>query len=389
MEDNNSASLENKKEIEEVDIVWLLRYLFAQRKTVLLTTCVTIIICIIVYVCKPNVYTCTTSILPISEKSSMSGNMGLLASMTGLNVSGSTSQNLITSDLYPAVASSTPFLKKMMHIPVKWSDKDSLMTTYEYAMNSKPSLGDYLKQYTIGLPNTIASWFSSPQNIVSESHLSEMIESDTEPQFLSLSIAELKAKAILSSMISIEQDSKFSSINVSATCETPEQATTLATSALEILQEIITQYKTKQASVTLKYLEERYEDVQDEYSDIRSKYLNYKDSHRNMIDERVDIEYQRLTDQYQIAYTITKTLASQIEEAKLDLMKKTPSFSILEPAVVPITKSGPNISKYLLIGLALGIILPIGGYILYVGFIQVFEEEKYKALKAKYDVQSK
>ena len=108
-----------------------------------------------------------------------------------------------------------------------------------------------------------------------------------------------------------------------------------------------------------------------------------------MIDERVDIEYQRLTDQYQIAYTITKTLASQIEEAKLDLMKKTPSFSILEPAVVPITKSGPNISKYLLIGLALGILLPIGGYILYVGFIQVFEEEKYKALKAKYDVQSK
>ncbi len=305
----------------------------------------------------------------------------MLASMAGVNLK-KPSQNVITPDLYPAVAQTTPFMRKLMSVPLKWKDNDTIMSTYEYAERLKPSVLDYIKAYTIGLPATIANAINPPINPAIDAALAA---EDKELNYLVLSSTERKAIGLLSKMVSVEEDAKIDAINVSATCEVPEQAAVLASSALDILQEIITEYKTKSSSQTLGFLEERYESTRQDYEKVREQFFSYKDSHRNMIDERVDVRYQELSDQYQISYQILKNLAGQIEEAKLEVMEETPVFSVLQPAVMPSDKSGPKFMIHAIAGIMLGLIFSIGWFIVQIGYFQVFDEKKYKAIKAQYE----
>lgn len=305
----------------------------------------------------------------------------MLASMAGVNLK-KPSQNVITPDLYPAVAKTTPFMRKLMSVPLRWKDNDTIMSTYEYAKRLKPSVLDYIKAYTIGLPATIANAINPPINPAIDAALAA---EDKELNYLILSSTERKAIGLLSKMVSVEEDAKIDAINVSATCEVPEQAAVLASSALDILQEIITEYKTKSSSQTLGFLEERYESTRQDYEKVREQFFSYKDSHRNMIDERVDVRYQELSDQYQISYQILKNLAGQIEEAKLEVMEETPVFSVLQPAVMPSDKSGPKFMIHAIAGIMLGLIFSIGWFIVQIGYFQVFDEKKYKAIKAQYE----
>lgn len=366
---------------EGVDIIFLVKYLLSKRKYIIYSATIMLLICIAVYLCKPKEYTSKASILPVSQNSSVTGNMGMLASMAGVNIK-SPSSSVITPDLYPAVASSTPFMKKLMNVPLKWKDNDSIMSTLIYAKHMKPSAFDYIKAYTIGLPNTIKKWVSPP----TQGSIDVLLSDDsTQPEYLVLKREERKAISLLSDMISVEEDPNISAINVTATCELPEQAAILASSSLNILQAIITEYKTKRSKLTLTFLEARYKETQEEYEKVRKLFFAYKDSHRNMIDERVDIEYQQLSDQYQISYSILKTLANQLEEAKLGLMEESPVFSVLQPAVLPNDNSSPRLPVHIVAGIMLGLIFSIGWFIVQLGYFQVFDEKKYLTIKAQFE----
>lgn len=371
------------QEEEEIDIVWLIRYMWSKRKTIIYATVATLLLSMVVYLSKPKQYTSTASILPVSQNSGISGSMGMLASMAGVNIK-SPSTNVITPDLYPAVASSTPFMKRLMDVPLKWKDNDTIMSTLRYVTNKEKTVWDYIKAYTIGLPSTIKSLMSPPIDVRMDALLAD--GDNKIPSYIVLSLKERVAIKLLSEEVVVEEDSKIEAINVSATCESPEQAVVLASTALDILQEIITEYKTKRSALTLGFLEDRYKETQDDYEKVRKQFFAYKDSHRNMIDERVDIEYQRLSDQYQISYSILKTLANQLEEAKLEVMEETPVFSVLQPAVMPYEKSSPKFMLHAIAGVMLGLIFSVGWFIVQIGYFQVFDTKKYAAIKSQYEI---
>lgn len=48
-------------------------------------------------------------------------------------------------------------------------------------------------------------------------------------------------------------------------------------------------------------------------------YFNYKDSHRNTVSEWVDMGFQRLSDAYDMASTVYKSLVQQLEQAKISV----------------------------------------------------------------------
>lgn len=382
----------NIQQEEEIDIVWLIRYVLDKRKLILYAVGIAFVIFTLLFFTKSKQYNSTASILPVSSRSSMSSNMGMLASMTGMNMGmGAQAENVITPDLYPAVASSTPFMRKLITVPLKWKDKDTVMSAYEYAKLLEPSFIDIVKSYTIGLPTTLANLISPPitpniDAILASNDVASANSDPKESSFIIQDSYERTAISLLMSMLVVEEDRSINAINVSATCEVPEQAAVLASSALDILQEIVTEYKTKRSSLALKFIEERYQLVNEDYEQIRKKYYAYKDSHRNMIDERVDVEYQQLSDQYELSYGLLKTIANQMEEAKLNVMEETPVFTILQPAILPSAPCAPNIVKYMLVGIAMGLFLSLGWLIANIVYLQVFNEKKYKALKAQYEI---
>ncbi|MBP5364973.1 MAG: hypothetical protein J6Y82_03510 [Bacteroidales bacterium] len=376
---------ENQKEKDDqkqFDIVWLIKYLFNKRKYIIRFTCICVALCFVIFLLKPAKYRAQASILPISDnKMSNLGNLGSLASFAGVDINSlNPSKSIITADLYPRVASSTPFLLQMADVKVKWNKPDTIMSYYEYVKaDTVMTFMKYLKAYTIGLPGTISQMFQGKQSQSQAAPTSVLLG---EPQYLNLNPQQKLAIALLGQKIVVEEDASTNLIIVSAFGESPLQASVWASEAVNQLQATIASYKTKQAQLSLDFIEDRYKETQDEYEQIRQAFFQYKDSHRDMIDERVDIEYQRLEDQYQISYSVLKSLSSQMEQAKIKLMEDTPAFSIVDPVVLPMAneKFSPKFALHVIAGIMLGIILSIGWLLMQLGYWQVFNEEKIKKI---------
>ena len=375
-------SEEQKKQEEQFDIVWLLLYLWSKRKFIIICVGVVTIIAIVKYVSTDAKYKASASILPVVDEGMASklGDMGGLAAMAGVDLSQSSNGNIITADLYPKVASSTPFLMELMNEKVKWNEPDTVMSLYEHVVQRTPSFGDYLLAYTIGLPGTIKSWFADEDSLVIDN-------SGEEPMYVVLDKYQRGALSEMSEMIVVEEDPIYGTIELSCYAESPEQAAILASKAVELLQKIITEYKTKRARLSLNFIEERYSETMSDYEKIREQFYAYKDSHRDMISERVDIAYQKLSDEYNISYSLLKTLSSQMEQAKMTLMENTPVFSVVEPVVMPKEKDSPSAKWHLVLGVFLGGFLGIGWLLMQLAWWQLFNEKKVKALIEEYKIE--
>ena len=72
---------------------------------------------------------------------------------------------------------------------------------------------------------------------------------------------------------------------------------------------------------------------------------------------------QRLEADYSIALNVVQELASQLEQAKIQVNRDTPIFTVIEPVVVPTERSAPKRVLIVLIWLFLGLVLS-AGYVL-------------------------
>ena len=68
----------------------------------------------------------------------------------------------------------------------------------------------------------------------------------------------------------------------------------------------------------------------------------------------------RLESDYNNANIVYQELAKQVEQAKLQVSKDTPIFSVLKPVVVPNEKSGPKRLLIIAIWAFLGLIIGAG-----------------------------
>lgn len=71
-------------------------------------------------------------------------------------------------------------------------------------------------------------------------------------------------------------------------------------------------------------------------------------------------ELQRLEAEYNFAFNIYTELAKQLEQAKLQVSKDTPVFSIIEPVTVPAEKSAPKRPLILIIFTFIGLVVALG-----------------------------
>lgn len=365
---------------EQIDIIWVLKYILAKRKFIAIVVCATTLLTIIVCLCKPNVYTAKASILPVSENHNMSGNMGALASMAGFNIGAqSSSSAIITSDLYPKVAESIPFLSSMVDVKVPWPGVDSLMSYYEYSLiDTIPTVGDLIKKYTIYLPTTIMSTVNGTTPSVMKKNIEENLP------YLSIESKRMAAMNKMRQMVSVADEPIYGTIEVSVNAPSPEQASILTTKALEMIQSTATEHKTRRAKEILKFAEERYEDAMKEYEDIHKKFSIYKDTHRNMVTERMGSEYQKLSDKYDLTRSILNTISSQVEQSRFELMQNTPVFTVIDPVVLPSGKSGPKMFTHILVGIVLGLVGALGWLLMQIAWWQAFDEEKVSKLREIY-----
>jgi hypothetical protein len=89
-------------------------------------------------------------------------------------------------------------------------------------------------------------------------------------------------------------------------------------------------------------------DSEERYKKAQQNFAGYKDNTLGIILQSAQTREQILNNELTIAFNIYNQFTVQLEQAKGDLKKETPYFSILEPISIPESRIEPNLTSTLI-----------------------------------------
>lgn len=357
MDENKNYNAPEEQEEEGIDIMAMVRSLWAGRKTVIICTAVFIVLGLVAALTMKRKYTVTTVMVPqVSSRSNSS--LSSLASLAGFDIGAS---NMGGSDLsplvYPQIVNSVTYRKALLYTPLHYEKVDTAVCMYTYYKDiAKPSVIGIVKKYTIGLPGVILGAVRKPKP---ELELPSSGEADNTPKPILLSKDEEKMLKIIAQSVSLNVDKKEGYISLSVTGSEPIQTAELAMSAQHLLQEEVTRFRTEKAQDNLNYIQARYDEIKAEAEALQNQLAAVRDRSQQMSTSKARIEQERIQTKYNVASSIYSEMAKQLEQAKMQVKRDTPVLTIIQPVTVPVQPSNSR-AKTLVIWTFLGFILGCG-----------------------------
>ena len=322
-----------EKKFRDIDFTSLLVMLWNHRKRLILNCVYGGILAIIVAYSIPKEYTSTVVLAPeLSGSSGLSGGLGSLASLAGvdLNLSG---EDALYPELYPQIVSSTPFLSELMSMRVSGKYRKEPVDVLLY---------DYLRNYQrepwwsriLGTPGRIkARLQSNPADTIVPS---PTIDSRKLTRRQQLAMKSLDKK------IGVNVDKGTNVITLNVTMQDPEIAAQVVQAVSDNLQKYIVDYRSAKARKDLEYIGQLYGEAKQNYYDAQQAYAKYTDQHQGLVKMQYQVEQERLSNEMNLAYDVYNQLASQHEMAKAKVQEKTPVCVLMQPPVVPFKASHPK-----------------------------------------------
>jgi uncharacterized protein involved in exopolysaccharide biosynthesis len=143
----------------------------------------------------------------------------------------------------------------------------------------------------------------------------------------------------------------------------PLMAAELAQASETLLQEAVINYKIQNAQEQLEFTDARFKEKKKEFEDIQSKLAYFKDRNQNVISAALLNQQQKLEAEYDFAFSIYTELAKQLEQAKLQVAKDTPVFSVIQRVTIPVQKSSPNRPLIIFIFIGIGLLVSLGVFV--------------------------
>lgn len=361
-----------RHEEDSIDIVALLKKFWLQRKLVIRTTMAFSVFGLGIALLSKNYFSTSTTIVPVTESSSVGGNLSGLASLAGINLGGGgSSGGEISPELYPEIVSSIPFKLELLETKLRIAGVDSLVTYKDYYEQMySPGFLANVKKYTLGLPGVILGALKSE----------EFAEESATNKNTILRLTKDEAELIkqLDEQIQLNVNAKEGFIGLTATLPEAEASAQLALKAQNLLQDYALKFKTQKSKEQLAFIEERFAEKEQEFNAKKTAYAAFQDSNRGMNTALAQSQLMQLQAEYDIAFTVYTELAKQLETQRLQVKKDTPIFTILKPVSIPKEKAGPKKTLILVIYTFLGFIGSLG-YILAKDFLKDFKKDWDKA----------
>lgn len=335
---------QDSEDKEGFDIISLIGGLWEGRKTIIIWTCAFMLLGLVAALTMKRKYSVSTVMVPQMESSSKSS-LSSLASLAGFDLSSVTAGSELSPLVYPQIVSSTPFLKELMYTPVHYEDVDTAVSMFTYTYDiAKLSIPEVIMKYTIGLPDVIKDAIMSKKD---DLYLPEDISDDsTKPIILSKDEYDLMKE--VAKQVSLSVDKKEGYITLTVKGIEPIQTAELCMKAQQLLQEEITRFKVEKSQSELDYIQARYDEVKKEAESYQERLALLTDKSQNMLSSRDRIERERVQAKYNIANSIYNEMAKQLEQAKMQVKKDTPVFTIIKPIRVPNISSNSRVKTLII-----------------------------------------
>ena len=371
----NEQQYQTPVEEQEIDLVELIAKLWHNRGLIIKTTVLFMVVGLMVALFSAKVFSAGCEIVPQTGNSSSSSSLSSLAALAGIRVNNTGSNSTLSPYVYENIVSSVPFRKDLMYTKIHFAEFKEPITLFDYYFNpeyNKPSVGDYIKRYTIGLPGVILGALRGEQEPSDNSNL------DIHPEINTMTPDEEKCYKLLGEITGFSLDDKNGYLSLSANMPESLAAAELAQAMLDNLESYVTRYKIEKVQEDLNFIEERYNEVKAELEDIQSRRAAFMDANYNITTAAARVQQERLNTEYTITSTVYTDLAAQLEQARINVKETTPVLTVIKPVTVPVKKSKPARAKILVIFTFLGGVMGVGAVLAIPFVAEVVGSEKMK-----------
>ena len=337
----------NTHKDDEIDLIALLKTVFVARRFVIRTTILFAVVGVILALISPVKYTASSTFVPQLSEGQTNSSLGGLASLAGINLSaimGSQPQE-ISPSLYPQIAESIPYRLALLDAPV--GEQETSFRDYILEENGGVGFLSVLKKYTIGLPGLLLNK-QTDNNETLDNTLFQITEEDRN------------LFALLSQAVSIDVDEQEGLVSISVELADRMVAAQLAQAATDLLQSNIISFKSQSARNNLDFIKRQFESKRQEFEHIQDSIAVFKDQNLNITSTLYQNQLTRLESQFTVTSSVFQELAGQVEQAKIQVNKDTPIFTIIEPVSIPLERSKPKRTMMVIIWTFLGGVFAVG-----------------------------
>ena len=299
----------------------------------------------------PKTYKSTVVLAPEESGTGFMGSISSLASLVGMDMKLGKTGDAIYPEIYPDVMGSTDFLVGLFSVPVTTKDKS-------YAAD----YATYLEK------KTKSPWWEYPKNLLFQA-IKKIKGGGGAPYTpgkkidpFQLSKDQYDLMQNISGNISCSVDKKTNVITITVTDQDPYIAACMADTVTSRLQRLITDYRTKKSREDVEYLKGIQAESLVKYKKAQGNYSAYVESHRNSSLESINQMQEKLMSDMDMAQNIYTTVSEQLELAKAKVQEKTPAFTTIQSASVPVKHS--NTPKIVILALFVFLAIAIRGAVL-------------------------
>ena len=338
-------------EDDSIDLIALIKQIYTGRKRIFLSAVGSAILGVIIALATPNTYSSGATFIPqtsgdVKAPSGLSG----LASLAGINLNEMGGGSDIPPTLYPQIISSVPYRLELLNQSIEFEGEVIAFKTYLIEDSGWPILST-IKKYTIGLPSLIVKALrgSSEEDISDYGSTTYRITEEDQELF-----------ELLNSKLILSINEKEGFITLQFSDEDKLVAAQVAEIAKELLQERIIEFKSQSARELLVFTQRQYDENKASYEKLQDSIAIFKDQNLSISSALYQNQLDRLVRELNIASSVLQQLATQLEQAKLQVNKDTPVFTVIEPVSVPFERSAPKRSLIVVIWTFLGAVLSTG-----------------------------
>ena len=317
---------DNKKELKTIDVINIAKKLWARKKLFAKTLPIAFVLSCVFILGFPRYYNTDIKLAPELGGSSIgSSTLGSLASSFGFDLDNLQSNDAITPLLYPDLMEDNGFVTNLFNVRVKTVD-GSIETTYH----------DYLQKHQKPVIWIVPiDWM---KNLFRSKQKAE--ERTIDPY--NLSKDEDAIAGSIRNNIKINFDKKTAVISISVKDQDPLICKTIGDSVKERLQEFITDYRTSKARTDYEYYMKLTMEAKQEYEKTRQQYGRMADASTNVALKSLELQLEDMENDLQLRYNTYTTLNTQMQASKAKVQERTPAFTVIKGASVPIKPAGPK-----------------------------------------------
>lgn len=318
---------ENKtqQQPEVIDLRQVFRKIWASRRLFYKTLPTAFVLACIYILGVPRTYTSEVKLAPEMENSGAGGALSSLASSFGFDLGDMQTTDAITPLLYPDLMEDNGFVTSMFGINVKTLDGD-VSTTYH----------DYLQKYTQ------PSVWSKPMIWVKQLLKPSGKGGDSKFDPYQLSRLENEVAEAIRGNVKISVDKKNGVITINVQAQDPLVCKTMADSIKERLQLFITEYRTNKSRTDYEYYKKLTEQAKHEYEKTRQMYGSMADANSRIALKSVELKMEDMENDMQLKFNTYTSMNTQLQAAKAKVQERTPVFTVIKGAAVPVKPSGPK-----------------------------------------------